>query len=475
MKVLLVSHDFLPKHPAGTEIYTFEIGRALQERGHEVHVFSTEKDISLPNLEVRQRTYEGLPVHELTNNLFYNNFVETWDYPPAARSFKGLLDDLQPDIVHFMHLMYLSVGCVEEVAARNIPVMYTLHDYWLQCARYGQRRHPNGDICHEIDFDTCGGCLLDLKYRQTRTERAMAKGIARLRSASGINLGDTARKIGDKLKGRSGDAAPPEIDRKGPEAAEMAKLVARRDRELRERLLPVVHRFMAPSRFLRERLLEWGIPPEQIEFVRAGINIEPFKDVKRSPRGSKLRVAFIGTPVPHKGVHILMEAWNRIQAPLRRQGELRIYGNLSHNPGYIVKLQRLADQTGAQLCGGLKRDEVSGTLAETDVLVVPSIWYENSPLIILEALATRTPILVSDLGGMAELVEPGLTGYHFRVGDAEHLADQLSRFLISREELDCLFPSDLEVKSVKDDAVEFEVIYAEALETARKKSQAKVN
>ena len=178
MRILFVLHDFLPKHPAGTEIYTFEVAKELQRRGHDVHIFAAEKDIGLPNLTVHFREYEGLPVHELTNNLFYSSFEETWDYPHVVKTFSLFLDDLKPDVVHFMHLLYLSVGCVEEVARRGIPVLYTLHDYWLQCARYGQRIHTNGNICHDIVPEVCGECLVDLKYKQSRVERAMAKGIA---------------------------------------------------------------------------------------------------------------------------------------------------------------------------------------------------------------------------------------------------------------------------------------------------------
>ncbi len=479
MRVLFVNHDFLPKHPAGTEIYTFEVAKALVKRGHDVHVFATEKDIGLPNLTVHFREYEGLPVHELTNNLFYNDFRETWDYPHVVRSMSLLLDDLKPDVVHFMHLLYLSVGCVEEVARRGIPVLFTLHDYWLQCARYGQRIHANGSICHEVVPEICGGCLVDLKFKQSRGERALAKAIARLRQGTGINLAAPARRVGDLLKGRgsarkpSGSAASgaenaptsvwrPPSEPHGVRALELAELVRERDSTLRDRLLPVVYRFLAPSRFLRERFLDWGIPPEQIDYCRTGIDLSAFEGFRRVP-GERLRVAFIGTPAPHKGVHVLLEAWAQLSDAERAAGELCIWGNLDHNPAYIRRLQTLAEPTGAKLLGGLKRSEVPGALARTDVLVVPSVWYENSPLIILEALATKTPILVSDLGGMAELVEPGVTGFRFPVGDAAGLAQLLSRLFADRSELARLYPHDLHVKPVQEDARQFEELYLEAL------------
>ena len=139
MRVLYVSHDFLPLHPLGTEIYTWQLAKRMQERGHDVHVFTTEKDIGRPHLRVERREWDGLPVLELVNNLFYDDFAETWDWPPAVEAFGRVLDEVRPDVVHVMHLLYLSIGLVEEAARRGVPVVYTLHDYWLQCARFGQR------------------------------------------------------------------------------------------------------------------------------------------------------------------------------------------------------------------------------------------------------------------------------------------------------------------------------------------------
>ena len=202
MRILLVSHDFLPGHPSGTEIYTYQLGLKLLERGHDVHVFTTEKDVSRPNLSVRLRHYGGLPVHELFNNLFYQDFQETWDCPPAARTFGLFLDDLKPDVVHFMHLMYLSVGCAEEVHKRGIGIVFTLHDYWLQCARFGQRIHADGSICHDIDFERCGGCLESFKYGQTRVERVTAKALAAVRSVTGVDLAPSAKRAADNLRKR---------------------------------------------------------------------------------------------------------------------------------------------------------------------------------------------------------------------------------------------------------------------------------
>jgi glycosyltransferase involved in cell wall biosynthesis len=474
MRILLVSHDYLPNHPAGTEIYTHQLGLELKARGHDVHVFTTEKDISRVNLEVRLREWEGLPVHELTNNLFYNTFEETWDYPPAARTFALFLRELKPDIVHFMHLMYLSVGCAEEAHRAGIPVIQTLHDYWLQCPRFGQRVHADSSICHTIDFARCGDCLAHFKFRQTRVERRSAKMIAAVRRACGLDLGPLARRFGTEIKrrmgatgagaGRGGAPATLPFAAAGYTPAEPAERDAmrahaeRRDRAIRARLLPVVRRFIAPSRFLMQRFRDWGVPEEQLLHMRTGIDLRPFTRFSRD-RAPRTRIAFIGTLAPHKGAHVLLQAWSRVPVALRERGSLVLWGPKAHNPAYVHELEQLALAAGAVLAGKLDRREVARALARTDLLVMPSIWYENSPLIILEALATRTPIAVSDLGGMAELVEPGVTGYHFRVGDAGDLAALLARVLGRPDELTRLHPSASAVRDVREDAADLERLY----------------
>ncbi|MEO0651375.1 MAG: glycosyltransferase, partial [Planctomycetota bacterium] len=381
MRVLLVSHDFLPNHPAGTEIYTYQFGVEQRRRGHDVHVFTTEKEISRPHLSVGVREYGGLTVHELFNNLFYDRFEETWDSADITETFTRFLDDLKPDVVHFMHLMYLSVGCVE-AAAERAPVFFTLHDYWLQCARFGQRVHADRSICHSIEFSRCGECMADFKYRQTPFERLTAKALARVRRVSGLDLGPATRRAIARVK-RSGNAlspAPPgslRMPEEGqppapapadlsPAAGAMHRAIVARDEGLRERVLPAVTRFIAPSRFLRASFVEWGIPPDKIQHVRTGIDTDRFADVRRT-RGERLRIGFIGTVVPHKGLHVLLEAWRQLPDALRSRAELAVWGPTDHTPEYVNAVRALAEQVGVPLRGRIASEEVPDALRQVDL------------------------------------------------------------------------------------------------------------
>ncbi|MEW6072774.1 MAG: glycosyltransferase [Planctomycetota bacterium] len=458
MRILYVTHDFLPGHPSGTEIYTGELAKRVAERGHDVHVFTTEKDIARPHLRLDRREWDGIPVYELVNNLFYAGFAQTWDWPPAAEAFGRLLDALAPDVVHVMHLLYLSIGCVEEAARRGIPVLYTLHDFWLQCPRFGQRIHADGATCTTIDFARCGTCLAVFRYAQPPLARRVARAIAGIRSATGLDLGPLARGAAGALQGRRRrSSAPPLPPDPGPARA-MEEAARARDAAIRARLVPEVDLFLAPSRFLRERFVEWGIPAARIEHLSYGLELDPYRGFRRLP-AARTRVAFLGTLAPHKGPHLLLEAWAGLPVELRARGECVVYGPASRDPAYAAELTRLARSGGARLGGELARDEVVGALQATDLLVVPSTWFENSPLVIHEARATRTPLLVSDHGGMAELVAPGRDGWRFPVGDAAALRAAIAAVLREPERLARLTFEGEPVKDMRTSAAEMEERY----------------
>ena len=464
MRILLVSHNYLPAHTAGTEVYTAQLAAKLQGRAHDVCVFTTEKEISAEHLSMRERKHAGVRVFELINNLHYEDFRRTWNEPRIDQRFAAVLDAEKPDIVHVQHLLYLSMGCVAAARERKIPVVFTLHDYWLQCARFGQRVHADTSICHTIDFARCGECLTNFKYRQSPLEQRTAVALASLRSATGVDLGGAAVRVSRLLQSH-GPAAVDPLER-AAFAARLARDVFERDRDFRERLVPAVERFLSPSRFLRERFIEWGLRPEQIVFLRTGIDLDHFKPRPRT-HSELLRVGFIGTLAPHKGPHLLLEAWKRIDPTLRARGRLTLFGPALHNPEYVRELERCADALGVELSGGLSREAVAIEMAKIDLLVVPSVWYENSPLVILEALAARTPLLVSDIGGMAELVEEGESGFRFPVGNAQALSARLSSLLADRSPLDRLYTKDEPIKHVDEDAAQLEEVYFEALESVR--------
>jgi glycosyltransferase involved in cell wall biosynthesis len=334
-----------------------------------------------------------------------------------------------------------------------------LHDYWLECPRFGQLVHADGGICERVVLDRCGTCLASFKWRQTGLERRTGKVLAALRAASGLDLSHAARALAAKVDRRPAPVEP-------AEAAAYASLAGERASDLRSTVARTVDRFVSPSRFLAERMIAFGLERSRMRVVPTGIDAARFAPRVRE-RGARLAIRFFGTLVPLKGAHVLLEAWKRLDAKERARGELALFGSQSHAPEYQARLEALAREAGARLGGRLDREGVARELSSTDLCVVPSLWFENRPLIALEALATRTPLLVSDLGGLAELVEDGHAGWRFAVGDAEDLARRLRAVLADPRALDAIRARAREVPSFDETAATMLALYQEVLEEKR--------
>ena len=469
MRILLVSHNYPPAHTAGVEQHTAQVTRELARRGHEVSVFTAEKDISRRDGSLVDRVHDGVAVRELTNNLGYDDFDQTWDWPPARHAFEEHLERVRPEVVHFQHLMHLSVGCVEAAARRGCATIFTLHDYWLQCPRFGQRLHPDGSICERIDFERCGACLTSFKFRQGALERQVARRIADFRSLTGVDWTPMARRIVTLIaRGEPKSAAPDP-----GQASGFARKARERSDELRARIAPHVQRFIAPSRFLRERMLEWGLPPERVELMRMGAERDRFAAHPRRRRAGEgdapLQVLFLGTFAPHKGPMVLLDAWCALASDLRASARLALHGSGAHYPAYVEALKRGAEHAGAEVGGVLARDEIAARLSSCDLLVMPSVWWENAPLVLIEAVAARTPILVSDLGGMAEFVHERSCGATFAPGDARDLTRALSELLGDRARLASFYGDGAEAPGMAECVERMERIYREALEERKAK------
>jgi glycosyltransferase involved in cell wall biosynthesis len=175
----------------------------------------------------------------------------------------------------------------------------------------------------------------------------------------------------------------------------------------------------------------------------------------RPPAASgKLRVLYLGGISWQKGVHVLVEAANKLPAGI----EVMIYGDLKVHAEYAAGLQRRAGAN-VTLAGRLEHDQIWPALTAADLLVVPSIWYENAPMTILEAKAARTPVVASDLGALPEHVRDGLDGLLFPPGDAAALGRLLMMLYERPERLDQLRLSIGPVRTIEDHVRDVEDVY----------------
>ena len=226
-------------------------------------------------------------------------------------------------------------------------------------------------------------------------------------------------------------------------------------------LLQSARKILSPSAFLAS-MMKHSLPDLQVEVLNHGIECQPEQaNAKTYRRGDTLTLFYGGSLNEHKGVHVILEAMSRIPSKRLR---LNIYGSGSEE--YTARLQEAAARDKrVKLCGTYTSQEMAQLFQSADVAVVPSLWYENYPLAMHEALAHRIPVLASAAGGMAETIKDGVNGYTFRLGDAAHLAERI-RILLAKPGL----LNDLKAKmaaqpipSVDQEAAAYESVYVSCL------------
>lgn len=396
MKILLAVHHFLPRYTAGAELYTFRLARWLIANGHTAEVVCVEElDAARPaSLTARREDYGGVPVYRLSLGMAGAPYSWGYDHPLINAWLQSHLVQSRPDLVHLHGGYLLGAGVIDEAHRAGIPAVVTLHDYWFLCPRFTLLR-GDGSTCAKVPDDpaACGWCL-KLSQRRYRIPERLSRGAV---GQSWITL-----------VGGSGREAQAERRERLRQSLGLADLV------------------FAPSRFLAAHFAQ-SVGEDRLRVQRLGIGPAQPRELAPPGANAALRLGYIGQIAPHKGVDLLVRAL----ALLPQEGRpvrLAIHGDLAHNPRYTRSLRHLAAaDRRVTLAGRFENSAVDSVLETLDALVVPSIWYENSPLAILEAQSAGRPVLASAMGGMAELVRHEVDGLHFRPGDAADLARQIQR------------------------------------------------
>ncbi|KKL79454.1 hypothetical protein LCGC14_2014650, partial [marine sediment metagenome] len=199
------------------------------------------------------------------------------------------------------------------------------------------------------------------------------------------------------------------------------------------------------------KYIEYGIPEDKIIYLDYGFNKELFNGIKRNP-SLKIRFGFLGRIVPVKGISLLIEAFNEID---HSKAELNIYGKL---PSSYLFLKEQCLNSAISFKGCYNYNEISNILSNIDVLVTPSIWFENSPLVIHEAFLAKIPVITSNLGGMAELVIHKKNGLLFEPRNVEDLKKKMECF-INNPKLIEKYSQETYVRSIQEDVQEIMKLY----------------
>lgn len=428
-RVLLTVHKFFPKHKAGTEVLTLKIAQELQGRGYEVLVVTANP----PDLDARHAggpftsdyEYEGIRVHVIEEALRLKGYTFKHEYYHAEiqEHFAQLLDVYQPDLLHIVHAQNLSGSIIDVARQHHVPVVCSATDFWFVCPIV-QLKRPDGAVCRGPD-KFAGNCLTCYTPRLLAPVAEFEEAITSKYRRLGSILGQAPPAVRTLAVG-SLYASYSLTKLPGAIAA-----TTNRPGVLR-RLANSVSAIMVPTKLMRDIFIENGIREELLHHVPFGLDTSALVAFTSKLPCDNLRIGYIGTLFEHKGVDLLVRAFQALPADAKAQ--LSIYGDLQQFPEYgrqLVELARTDSPHSNRITfgGTFPNSELGSVLSGIDVLVVPSRWYENTPLVIQSALATKTPVIATNLGGMSELIKQDVNGLLFTLNDWKSLRDQLERLL----------------------------------------------
>jgi len=455
MKILKVIHDFLPASTAGTEIYCANLASELSEK-HEVILFFTAFSPAARTPRLRQGRFRGLRFYEARANRSAPDFSLSYSNPDLERIFENILREENFDLVHIHHLLYHSLGYPRIAKQRSLPVIFTLHDYYLTCPSPdgGKLLRKDHSRCPGPEASSCAECLSPPTSERNNFSARFGKFLKILPLDLFPLLSRFRRKLPlaliSTLDGLISSAHFPAT------MGSPSEIEARQD-YIHRNLIPHVDIFIAPSRHLRQRFIGFGFPAERIIYLDHGIPIESFRRRSRERAGT-IRFGFAGGLIPAKGVHILVEAFSRLND---LKASLRIFGDPRLSPAYVLKLKRMARNHPISFPGALPVERVFEAYRQIDCLIVPSIWEENSPLVIHEAQAARIPVIASNIGGIPELIENDINGLLFEAGNPDDLKKMLLKIIQEPKLLELYRRNSRRIKSIEKNAEEFENIYSQ--------------
>jgi len=392
MRILKVIHGYPMRYNAGSEVYSQMLCHALANR-HEVHVFTREENPFKPDyiIETEADTTDSrIKLHVM--NLSGDRHHYQYQHPTADQKFTQLLDKIKPDIVHIGHLNHLSTSIVYAIKQQKIPILFTLHDYWLMCPR-GQFMQRNANLDSEL-WAACTG--------QDNKKCA-------IQCYSGCLSG-----------------APKEQEQ---ELNFWEQWVARRMDHTRD-ITQLIDHFVAPSRYLYQRFVDdFQLPKEKITYLDYGFDLQRFAKARQRLANEPFTFGYIGTHIPAKGIQHLIQAFSLMQGNCL----LRIWGRPNQNTASLKALAASCvgkQKSNIEWLGEYCNNEIlSEVFNKVDCIVVPSIWVENSPLVIHEALQARVPVITANVGGMAEYITHEVNGLLFEHRNSNSLAQQMQILL----------------------------------------------
>lgn len=382
MKILLVNKFHYRK--GGAETYYLTVGSELERMGHEVAYFSMKHPDNLPckwdKYFVTQREYNNVknPFKAARDGvaLIYS--------PEAKRNFQALCEEFRPDVVHLNNVhrqITLSILDAPYLRENRAPVFYTAHDYVTVCPGY---------LMLDGDGRVCDACLEDGRYRHCIENRCVKGSRAKSALAAMEASFNRCHKSNQRI-----------------------------------------HRVIAPSRFMRSKLIEGGWPEGKVVFLQNFADDAILDRASNAGADTTDRenpyLLFFGRLSVEKGVDTLLRAFDAASPNLPQNMRLVVVGDGPDAAEFKALASSLDCASRIEFAGYQTGDALQTYVERASLAISSSRCRENMPYSIVEAFAAGTPVVGTNIGGIPELVDEGKTGFICEPGDVQSMADAISR------------------------------------------------
>jgi glycosyltransferase involved in cell wall biosynthesis len=447
MKILFVSNFYPPGSLGGVQLYTHGIAKQQQDLGLAVQVLCVGEWSSGARYYngSTDDVHDGVPVHRMHLNWSKapQPFRYLYDNPVVAQEVKAFIGAVRPSIVHITSCEPLSGSVLHVARQAGIPVVMTLAGFWFICPRI-TLQHADGHICNAgVPAWECVKCLGWGAKVYCWPRRFLPDGVLK-RMLTWVGRHPQLTRLRG-LRGMIGD-------------------MDERRRYLRK-TLEQADVILSPSQYVRDAFDVQGMPAARIQVLEWGI---PAGVPILRTRGSDeraVRFAFFGRISPIKGADVLLRAFRS----LRGHVELTIHGDPdSHALAYNLSLRQMAAGDPRILFkGSYQRADMPALLAQTDVVVVPSLVPETFCLVPREALVAGVPVIASQIGAIPDAVQHEQNGLLVAPGDVNSLASAMQRLVNDRALRHKLSSNTRPVKSIQQECDQLIEIYRSCIARTR--------
>jgi glycosyltransferase involved in cell wall biosynthesis len=364
--IAIVAHTHPSISKGGAEIAAFALYEGLRACGQAAIFVAVCPEAERDRLRLGSEHEFAIFVEPARYEHFYQlASADVW------RQLDAILTHANVRLVNLHHFLGLGVNTLERLAEAGRPFVVTFHEFLAICNHHGQMvTRPARRLCDMASPAACTACFPEHTSAQFAARTRLIRGTLRQAAA-----------------------------------------------------------FVSPSRFLADRMIAWGLPAERFAVIENGLRTRAALAPPVRARGKPWVFGYFGQLTPFKGGDILLDVIDLLsrQEPGRFDHppmQMRVHGNLVGQPQAFIQRfeQMFAAQNWARFAGPYDNADVGALMAACDYVLMPSTWWENSPVVIQEAFAAGRPVICTGIGGMAEKVPDRQAGLHFRRGDAADLA-----------------------------------------------------